>query len=110
MFCQANLGSNRILETFPIGARLAFDAQRGRLLAVCSTCGRFGLEMALHSAREEDALRGELAGLLSAWREAEALAAISDDLLVPDSWESFRGKWGQRAPQPTATMDEEKGP
>jgi hypothetical protein len=44
---------------------------------------RLALEMALHEEAELRALRGELAELETAWREAEEIAAIADDLLVP---------------------------
>jgi hypothetical protein len=46
---------------------------------------RLGLEMAAHEEQERRALEGELAELEQAWREAEEVAAISDDLLLPDS-------------------------
>jgi hypothetical protein len=41
------------------------------------------LEMALHEESERRALRGELTLLESAWREAEALAAVADRLALP---------------------------
>jgi hypothetical protein len=44
---------------------------------------RLALEMAAHEDRERDALTGELEALERAWRDAEAIAAIADDLLVP---------------------------
>lgn len=53
---------------------------------------RLGLEMSLNENREADALRGELAALEAAWREAEELAAISDDLLLPSGWGAFRSR------------------
>ena len=43
---------------------------------------RLALEMAAHEEAERRALEGELALLEQAWREAEELAAIADDLLV----------------------------
>jgi len=43
------------------------------------------LEMALHEESERVALRGDLAALEAAWREAEELAAIADGLLVPST-------------------------
>jgi hypothetical protein len=43
IFCSAALGRNEALEHFPIGARLAFDAWKGRLWAVCPVCGRWNL-------------------------------------------------------------------
>jgi len=46
---------------------------------------RLALEMALHEEAELRALRGELAELERAWREAEEIAAIADDMLTPPS-------------------------
>jgi hypothetical protein len=41
--CSASLGRNEALEHFPVGSRVAFDAWKGRLWAVCSRCGRWNL-------------------------------------------------------------------
>jgi len=43
LFCNRPLGQNEILETFPVGRRVAFDADRGRLWAVCRRCERWNL-------------------------------------------------------------------
>jgi len=43
MFCNRPLGKNEVIETFPIGRRLAFDAARGRLWVVCPKCERWNL-------------------------------------------------------------------
>jgi hypothetical protein len=43
MFCNRSLGSNQVVEHFPIGRRLAFDAARGRLWVVCRRCERWNL-------------------------------------------------------------------
>lgn len=43
LFCSASLGTNEAIEAFPIGSRVAFDAGRGRLWAVCARCGRWNL-------------------------------------------------------------------
>ncbi len=43
MFCNASLGANQVVETFPVGRRLAFDAARGRLWVVCRRCERWNL-------------------------------------------------------------------
>ena len=43
MFCKRSLGSNEVIETFPVGRRLAFDAGRGRLWVVCRKCERWNL-------------------------------------------------------------------
>ena len=43
MFCKKPLGANEVVETFPVGRRLAFDAAKGRLWVVCRTCQRWNL-------------------------------------------------------------------
>jgi hypothetical protein len=43
IFCSAPLGSNDSLERFPVGRSLAFDAEKGRLWAVCGKCARWNL-------------------------------------------------------------------
>lgn len=41
--CSADLGDNEVIEVFPIGRRLAFDAAKGRLWVVCRKCMRWNL-------------------------------------------------------------------
>jgi hypothetical protein len=43
MFCNKSLGTNEVVETFPVGRRLAFDAEKGRLWVVCRKCERWNL-------------------------------------------------------------------
>ena len=43
MFCTRSLGSNEVIEHFPVGCRLAFDAAKGRLWVVCPKCRRWNL-------------------------------------------------------------------
>ncbi|MDZ4754350.1 MAG: hypothetical protein SGJ11_07615 [Phycisphaerae bacterium] len=43
LFCHTSLDANQSIEHFPIGRRLAFDAERGRLWAVCPNCARWSL-------------------------------------------------------------------
>ena len=43
MFCKKPLGSNEVVETFPVGRRLAFDPAKGRLWVVCRNCERWNL-------------------------------------------------------------------
>ena len=50
---------------------------------------RLALEMALHEEDERRALEGELWRLEQAWREAEEIAAIADDLLLPKRTRQF---------------------
>lgn len=42
-FCHTALGANDAIEHFPVGQRLAFDGERGRLWAVCPRCHRWNL-------------------------------------------------------------------
>ncbi len=43
LHCNAPLGRNDIIEHFPVGRRLAFDAAKGRLWVVCLRCRRWNL-------------------------------------------------------------------
>jgi len=43
IFCNRNLGSNESVENFPVGKRLAFDQERGRLWVICDHCRRWNL-------------------------------------------------------------------
>jgi hypothetical protein len=57
-----------------------------------SPAQRLALEMALHEDDERRALEGELAALEARWKEAEEIAAISDNLLVaPEVGERVNG-------------------
>jgi hypothetical protein len=43
LFCHRPLGTNEEIEAFPVGRRLAFDPERGRLWVVCTGCARWNL-------------------------------------------------------------------
>jgi hypothetical protein len=43
MHCQRDLGRNALIETLPIGRRIAFDEATGRLWVVCPACARWNL-------------------------------------------------------------------
>lgn len=43
LFCHGSLGTNEVVERFPIGRRLAFDSAKGRLWVVCRKCERWNL-------------------------------------------------------------------
>src|SRR3712207_8482965 len=43
LFCNAQLGENDQLPTFPVGQRIAYDAAKGRLWVVCPRCARWNL-------------------------------------------------------------------
>jgi hypothetical protein len=50
---------------------------------------QLALEMALHEEQERRALEGELWRLERAWRAAEEIAGISDNLLLPEGADDF---------------------
>jgi hypothetical protein len=50
---------------------------------------RLALEMSAHEDAERRALEGELAMLEAAWKEADEIAGISDNLLLPAEVESW---------------------
>lgn len=43
IFCHSRLGQNDLIEAWPAGRRLAFDATKGRLWVICPRCGRWNL-------------------------------------------------------------------
>lgn len=43
IFCRGDLGANEVIESFPVGRRLAFDAAKGRLWVVCPSCAQWNL-------------------------------------------------------------------
>lgn len=72
---QIDLRSREALSNMP-------PSNRGALFRL-PRVQRLALEMALHESSEQHALDAELASLERAWREAEEIAAIADNLLVP---------------------------
>ena len=43
LFCNKDLGTNEVIENFPVGRRLAFDESKGRLWVVCRRCEKWNL-------------------------------------------------------------------
>jgi hypothetical protein len=43
IYCNRNLGGNESVENFPVGRRLAFDQEKGRLWVICERCRRWNL-------------------------------------------------------------------
>lgn len=62
---------------------LASVNENARALAKIDAPLRLALEMAAHEESERRALEGELAVLEAAWKEAEEIAGIADDLFLP---------------------------
>lgn len=73
-------GSTSVTELFTAVARSAAGKPR---LDKLDTPLRLALEMAAHEESERRALEGELVLLEAAWKEAEEIAAIADNLLLP---------------------------
>lgn len=57
---------------------------------------RLALEMASNEDIERRALEGELASLAEAWREAEEIAHISDQLFADEVFQEFKRQYSQR--------------
>jgi hypothetical protein len=109
-------GSERYLEALSLTARITTQpaAKRVRRLSVMQDVpdhGLFGLspvqrlafEMALHEEAERRAMEGELGELERAWREAEEIAAISDDLLLPTGVQQKIERLHDASPETRAT-------
>ena len=75
-----------------------------RGLASLPHATRLALEMASHEDAERRALEGELHVLEAAWRDAEEVAGIADDMFLPDSVTADleRLKSGRTPPHPDA--------
>ncbi len=43
LFCHTHLGTNEVIESFPVGQRLAFDSANGRFWVICPSCKRWNL-------------------------------------------------------------------
>ena len=66
-----------------LGQRPELADHPGGAISVMPPSVRLALEMSLHEDDERRALEGELAELEDRWREAEEIASISDDMLLP---------------------------
>ena len=79
-------------------AKLGYRNWRGRSGNIASFphSTRLALEMALHEEQERRALEGELWILEQAWKEAEEIAAISDNLLLPAGADEFFERHGEK--------------
>ena len=66
-----------------VGEERGSDVPRPRWLQLLPAVDRLALEMATHEESEQRAIAGELAALVSEWREAEQIACIADDMFLP---------------------------
>lgn len=72
-------------------------------LFALSPVQRLAFEMALHEEAERRAMEGELAELERAWKEAEEIAAISDNLFLPAGVEQQLERIHQTTLEPRST-------
>ena len=86
-----NIGQEGNLWSRPIsdGSWKPLKEKHKGLIQRLPNHSRLALEMALHEEQERRALQGELKVLEAAWRRAEEIAAISDNLLLPDGADDF---------------------
>jgi len=79
IYCSADLGTNEQIENFPVGRRVAFDAEKGRLWAVCAKCARWNLApIEERWEAVEDAERRFADSRLRVQRENIGLARLAD--------------------------------
>jgi hypothetical protein len=76
------------LRFFDVAARQAMSKSKAKI-STLPEATRLALEMAAHEDSERRALEGELALLEQAWKEAEEVAAIADNMFLP----SFVEEW-----------------
>jgi hypothetical protein len=70
------------MRFFDTAARMAMSRAKAKISALPESV-RLALEMAAHEDSERRALEGELALLEQAWKEAEEVAAIADNMFLP---------------------------
>jgi hypothetical protein len=76
----------RVAREHPVsGARRFGNPRRRGALKRVPVAARLALEMAAHEESERRALEGELYLLEEAWRAADEIAAIADDMFLPPS-------------------------
>ena len=71
-------------SAFSLFAESDYSHDKGARLAKIPADLRLALEMISHEDSERQAMEGELTILEDAWREAEEIAAISDDMFLPE--------------------------
>ena len=79
---------------FDVAARMAMSRAKAKISALPESL-RLALEMAAHEDSERRALEGELALLEQAWKEAEEVAAIADNMFLPTFVEDWMRKHRQ---------------
>lgn len=84
LLARAAAASRRHRLAWMLGGGFPLGANRERHpISALPAAQRLALEMSLHEADERRALEGDLAVLEQRWKEAEEIAAISDDMFLP---------------------------
>ena len=81
-------GAGSFMAPLKVTRRSSWNGYRGfdrHGLYALAKPQRLALEMSLHEEAERRALEGELQELERAWRDAEEIAGISDNMFVPES-------------------------
>jgi hypothetical protein len=91
-------GAAALAEKKRRGRSRASHTRKGSLEALPADV-RLAIEMATQEQSERESMQGELAALEAAWQAAEEIAAIADDLLLPDSVRDFIRREGNPAGQ-----------
>jgi len=76
------------------------DPRRRSALKRVPVATRLALEMAMHEESERRALEGELYLLEEAWKQAEEIAAIADDMFLPASVDAELARLRAARPDP----------
>lgn len=79
------------MRFFDAAARQAMSREKSKISALPEAT-RLALEMAAHEDSERRALEGELALLEQAWKDAEEVAAIADNMFLPAFVEDWMRK------------------
>ncbi|MGW8284047.1 MAG: hypothetical protein ACWGON_12170, partial [Gemmatimonadota bacterium] len=86
---EATKEAVRLREEKAAGSERKRNKTDAGSLAKLPIATRLAVEMATQEEAERRAMEGELAILEEAWRQAEEIAGIADNLLVPQSIEDF---------------------
>jgi hypothetical protein len=87
---------NRVATHLQTTERVLLGKKAGPLIIRAPAPMRVALEMISHEDQERRALEGELRDLEAMWREAEEIASIADNLLLPRAVSEWLTRWKDR--------------
>lgn len=82
---ESSRGPEEFIASFLREQEPVLKRKKAKPLVRLKNPTRLALEMALHEEAERQAIEGELSLLEAAWRDAEEIAGIADDMLVAPS-------------------------